>query len=95
MTRVRNANEFVVEFRGIWGRCNQMFGRHLAEVRKRYALTPQERILHQSLEMHVRACTVNTLLAALIRREGEHPFFLTAVPEVTFSPLYFGEAFAT
>ncbi|MEM0235899.1 MAG: hypothetical protein QW628_11320 [Thermofilum sp.] len=52
MIRVRNADEFVLEFRRTRGKYEQNFGSRLAGVRKMYAETLEEDILDQSLEAH-------------------------------------------
>lgn len=65
MNRVLNADQFLLDFRRICGKYEQVFGPRLAGVRTRYAGTPEEDALDQTLEAHARAYIVDDLLAAL------------------------------
>ncbi|GIX08261.1 MAG: hypothetical protein KatS3mg115_2664 [Candidatus Poribacteria bacterium] len=73
MSRVRNANEFLLRFRELSGNYERLFAPRIAEVRRRYAGSPQKDLLDQSLEAHVRAYIVNAFLAALNWRLDARP----------------------
>ena len=73
MSQVRNADDFLLEFRKIRADYDGAFGPRIAEIRTKYAGTPEEGLLDQSLEVHGRTYIVNALLAALNWRLDVRP----------------------
>lgn len=65
MSRIRNADEFLTRLRALQGEYNRVFSPRLAQVRSQYTGTPEEDVVGQHLEAHVRAYFINGLLAAL------------------------------
>jgi hypothetical protein len=67
VTRIPNADRFLLEFRKICGKYEQRFGPHVADVRKNYTDSPQAKhpSVDESLEAHIKAYLINALLLAL------------------------------
>ena len=68
MNRVRNADEFRLEFRRLCENYTYFFAPRVAAIRALYAKTPTGQTppaVDESLEAHVRSYLVNALLAAL------------------------------
>ena len=73
MSRVRNANEFLLGFRKIRKAYEDIFAPRVAQLRSKYAGKPEEGFLDKSLEAHVRMYVVNALLTALNWRLDQKP----------------------
>ena len=76
MSRVRNADDFLLQYRKICNKYEQIFGPRLAEVRRIYAATPAGALSaanKENLEAHGRVYLVNSLLAALNWRLDSRP----------------------
>lgn len=73
MTRVRNANEFLLRLRRISEDYERLFAPCIAQIREKYAGKPEEDLLDYSLEVHAREYIVNSLLAALNWRLDARP----------------------
>ena len=76
MSRVRNADESLLQFRKAFGDYNQLFGPRVAKVRAQYAKSPVGKLppsVDESLEAHIRVYVVNALLAALNWRLDAKP----------------------
>lgn len=73
MSRVRNADEFLLRFRGISGEYEQIFGPRLSKIRAKYVGILQETLVQETLEIHARTYFVNALLAALNWRLERQP----------------------
>ena len=73
VSRVRNADEFLIRFCRISREYEQNFGPRLLQIRSRYAGGPQEDGVNYQLEIHVRTYFVNALLAALNWRLDREP----------------------
>jgi hypothetical protein len=65
VSRVRNADEFLLQLRKISGDYKRIFGPQVAEIRKKYTKSDTEKLVDESLEAHNRLYVVNGLLAAL------------------------------
>lgn len=65
MSRVRNADEFLLRFRGIRKAYEELFANRIAQIRQKFANQPQEFLLDNTLEAHERTYIVNDFLAAL------------------------------
>jgi len=65
MSRVRNADEFLLRFRRISADYERDFGPRLSHIRRQYAGGPEERRINDHLEIHARIYFVNAFLAAL------------------------------
>jgi len=67
MSRVRNADDFLLLFRGIKERYESVFAPLVAKIKGTFAEDPGELppAVDESLEAHVRAYVVNAMLAAL------------------------------
>jgi len=73
VSRVRNADEFLLRFRRISGEYAQTFGPRLSQIRKKYAGEPEEEEVNALLEIHTRTYFVNAFLAALNWRLDRQP----------------------
>jgi hypothetical protein len=73
VSRVRNADEFLLCFRRISGEYEQIFGPRLSQIRKKYAGEPEEEEVNALLEIHTRTYFVNAFLAALNWRLDRQP----------------------
>ncbi len=73
MSRVRNADEFLLRFRKVRKAYEDIFAHRIAQVRAQYAGKPEEGLIDKSLEAHVRVYVVNALLAALNWRLDQNP----------------------
>ena len=76
MSRVRNADEFLLRFRKACDDYNRLFGPRVAKVRAEYAKSPVGKpppSVDESLEAHIRVYVVNALLAALNWRLDAKP----------------------
>ena len=73
MTRVCNATDFLQRFREIQNDYEKIFKKKLTEIRKRFAGTPEEILIDQTLEAHSREYLVDALLAALNWRLDKGP----------------------
>lgn len=73
MTRVRNADEFLLLFRRISDDYGRLFAPGVEQIRQKYAGSPEQSLLPNSLEAHARAYIVNALLAALNWRLDARP----------------------
>jgi len=74
--RVRNADDFLREFRKIRERYETYFGPRIADIRNQYRLTPVESTpvsVDENLEAHSRVYVVNSLLSALNWRLDSSP----------------------
>lgn len=73
MSRVRNANEFLLRIRGATSKYNECFSTRIRDLRARYADSPapKKQLLDESLEAHIRAYVVNDLLAGLNWRQDQ------------------------
>jgi len=65
MSRVRNADEFLLCFRRISADYERDFGPRLSQIRRQYAGGPEEWRINDHLEIHARTYFVNAFLAAL------------------------------
>jgi hypothetical protein len=65
MSQARNADEFLLRFRGIRKAYEDHIAPLVAKIREEYTGKPGEDLLDQTLEAHIRAFAVNALLAAL------------------------------
>ncbi len=84
MSRVRNADEFLLRFRGISHEYERSFGPALSNLRSQYTGRPEEEVLNELLEVHARTYYVNAFLAALNWRLDKKPTdgLPNLVPEV-------------
>src|SRR5712691_5464840 len=76
VSRIRNANEFLLQSRKISDDYERHFEPHIAAVRKKYVVSPGGKppsLVDESLEAHCRAYVVNALLAALNWRLDTKP----------------------
>jgi len=75
MSRVRNADEFLIRFRKIQGDYERIFGSRIAKIRSQYAgkSKPEQDLPDQQLEAHAREYFVNAFLAALNWRLDARP----------------------
>lgn len=73
MSRIRNADESLLQFRRIIEEYEGRFAPRLRALRERYTGTPEGGLLDHSLEVHVRVYIVNALLAALNWRLNASP----------------------
>jgi len=74
MNRVRNANQFSLEFRKTIDRYQEIFKPQIARLREEYATFPEEEgLVDESLEIHIRSYVINALLAALNWRIDTSP----------------------
>lgn len=88
MSRVRNADDFLLQFRKACDDYNRLFGPHVAKVRAEYAKNPVGKpppSVDESLEAHIRVYVVNALLAALnwrldAKSEDDLPNLMPEVP---------------
>jgi hypothetical protein len=89
VSRVRNADEFLLRFRKIRDDYERLFGPRTAEIRKKYTESPIEKLVDGSLEAHSRTYIVNALLAALNWRLDTSPEYglPNLVPEAPVSSL--------
>ena len=65
MSRVRNADAFLLRFRGSRKTYEKIFAKRIADIRQKFTGQPQESLLDNTLEAHERTYIVNDLLAAL------------------------------
>ena len=65
MSRVRNADEFLLRFRRISNEYARIFGPALSKLRSQYTGLPEEEIINEHLEVHARVYFVNAFLASL------------------------------
>jgi hypothetical protein len=73
VSRIVCAQDFRLKFRGIRSSYENHFGPLVARIREQYAEKPEEDLVDQSLEAHIRAYVVNALLAALNWRLDARP----------------------
>ncbi len=76
VSRVRNADEFLLRFRKACDDYKRLFGPRVAKVRAEYAKSPVGKpppSVDESLEAHIRVYVVNALLAALNWRLDAKP----------------------
>ena len=73
MSRVRNADEFLLRFRRISNEYARIFGPALSKLRSQYAGHPDEEVINEHLEVHARTYFVNAFLAALNWRLDKEP----------------------
>lgn len=73
LSRVRNADEFLLRFRGIRNKYEMLFAPRIAQIRGKYAGAPEQNLLDQELEIHAREYFVNAFLAALNWRLDARP----------------------
>jgi hypothetical protein len=73
MSLVRNADEFLLEYRRIWEKYETLFAPRIAKIRAMYVGESEEGFLEQCLEAHIRSYVVNALLAALNWRLDQNP----------------------
>jgi hypothetical protein len=73
MSRVRNADEFLLSFRRISVDYQRLFAPRIEQIRRTYSGKPEGDLVDQSLEAHARAYVVNALLAALNWRLDARP----------------------
>ena len=76
MRRVRNANDFRIQFREIAERYQYFFRETIEQIKSTYSQTPLGKIpssIDESLEAHIRFYLVNSLLAALNWRLDTNP----------------------
>ena len=73
MSRVRNANEFLLKFRKIQQGYRKLFAPRIKSVRLKYTGTPLENDSNNILEHHGREYVVNAVLAALNWRMDRNP----------------------
>jgi hypothetical protein len=73
VSRVHNADVFLLRLRKIRSDYDRVFGPGIAEIRNKYAGKPEAGLLDQSLEAHARVYIVNALLAALNWRLDARP----------------------
>jgi len=73
VSRVGNADEFLIRFQGIRVNYDRIFRLRVAQIREKYAGRPEEGLIDQSLEAHARAYIVNDFLAALNWRLNQKP----------------------
>ena len=59
MSRIRNADEFLLKFRQICGNYERIFGPRIAEIRQKYASGPERDIVDRNLEARVRVYIVS------------------------------------
>lgn len=69
----KNANDFLLKFRRIQDDYEYVFRDRITDIRNQYAGKPEEDILDQSLEAHIRVYVVNALLNALNWRLDQSP----------------------
>jgi hypothetical protein len=73
MSRVRNADEFLIRFRNISDDYEQIFGPVVSRLRATYVSPPHQPCFHDRLEIHARTYYVNAFLAALNWRLDKNP----------------------
>lgn len=73
MSRVRNADEFLLAFRNISAQYDEFFAPRIAGVRQKYIDRLEPNFIDSSLEAHARAYFVNAFLAALNWRLDAKP----------------------
>ena len=73
LSRVSNADSFLLKWREIRQVYNDTFRTKIAELRAQYTETPQAGLLDESLEIHIREYVVNGILAALNWRHDQSP----------------------
>jgi hypothetical protein len=73
VSRIRNADDFLIEYRRIQADYDYKFKDIIADIREKYADGPSTSIVDQSLEAHLRAYKINALLAALNWRLDRTP----------------------
>ncbi|RLI52964.1 MAG: hypothetical protein DRP09_16830 [Candidatus Thorarchaeota archaeon] len=59
MSRIRNADEFLLKFRQICRNYERIFGSRIAEIRQKYASGPERDLIDCNLEAHVRVYIVS------------------------------------
>jgi hypothetical protein len=73
VSQVRNANEFLLRFREIQERYENIFSPCIQQLRVIYTGNPGKSFLDQNLEAHARAYIVNAFLASLNWRLDQNP----------------------
>lgn len=84
VSRIINSYDFLIKFRGIRRSYQKKFGPLVSRVREYYTEKPEEELVDQSLEAHIRVYIVNSFLSALNWRldEGPENGLPNLVPEV-------------